>query len=197
MAHKPSNPGVANPPFLRGQIPGGGRPLGFGRQLPPQLTVGRRPVGGGGGGGHGRGGSGRGDWGGGPGGAIWGVGVLGPAESPPPPPWTNRSVPATARPRPPTTFPTTGNRPSNHLMNPASSLTPPSSASPAGGAGGAPFRARGARQTHLPVSVCRPAGQPYWSCTVKGMQWAGWIGVKPHTQAFGLGRGLEGEGIPR
>ena len=30
---------------------GGGRPLGFGRQLPPQLTVGRRPLGGGGGGG--------------------------------------------------------------------------------------------------------------------------------------------------
>ena len=29
----------------------GGRPLGSGRQLPPQLTVGRRPLGGGGGGG--------------------------------------------------------------------------------------------------------------------------------------------------
>ena len=33
----------------------GGRPLGFGRQLPPQLTVGRRPLGRGGGGGHWRG----------------------------------------------------------------------------------------------------------------------------------------------
>ena len=33
----------------------GGRPLGFGRQLSPQLTVGRRPLGGGGGG-HWRGG---------------------------------------------------------------------------------------------------------------------------------------------
>ena len=32
---------------------GGGRPLGSGRQLPPQLTVGRRPLGGGGGGGGG------------------------------------------------------------------------------------------------------------------------------------------------
>ena len=31
----------------------GGRPLGPGRQLPPQLTVGRRPLGGGGGGGGG------------------------------------------------------------------------------------------------------------------------------------------------
>ena len=30
--------------------PGGGRPLGSGRQLPPQLTDGRRPLGGGGGG---------------------------------------------------------------------------------------------------------------------------------------------------
>ena len=29
---------------------GGGRPLGFGRQLPPQLTVGRRPLVGAGGG---------------------------------------------------------------------------------------------------------------------------------------------------
>ena len=29
---------------------GGGRPLGSGRQLPPQLAVGRRPLGGGGGG---------------------------------------------------------------------------------------------------------------------------------------------------
>ena len=28
---------------------GGGRPLGSGRQLPPQPTVGRRPLGGGGG----------------------------------------------------------------------------------------------------------------------------------------------------
>ena len=39
---------------------GGGRPLGFGRQLPTQLTVGRRPLGGGGGGsgrGAGEGGS--------------------------------------------------------------------------------------------------------------------------------------------
>ena len=33
--------------------PRGGRPLGSGRQLPPQLTVGRRPLGGGGGGGGG------------------------------------------------------------------------------------------------------------------------------------------------
>ena len=38
---------------------GGGRPLGFGRQLPPQLTVGARPLGRGGGG-LGGGGSGRG-----------------------------------------------------------------------------------------------------------------------------------------
>ena len=38
--------------------PGGGRPLGSGRQLPPQLTVGRRPLGGGGGGGLGGGGLG-------------------------------------------------------------------------------------------------------------------------------------------
>ena len=33
----------------------GGQPLGSGRQLPPQLTVGRRPLGGGGGGGGGGG----------------------------------------------------------------------------------------------------------------------------------------------
>ena len=33
------------------RMPRGGRPLGSGRQLPPQLTVGRRPLGGGGGGG--------------------------------------------------------------------------------------------------------------------------------------------------
>ena len=46
------------------QLPRGGRPFGSGRQLPPQLTVGRRPLGGGGGAGV--------------------VGVLGPAESPPP-----------------------------------------------------------------------------------------------------------------
>ena len=43
--------------------PGGGRPLGSGRQLPPQLTVGRRPLGGRGGG-HWRGGV--------QGGAKWG-----------------------------------------------------------------------------------------------------------------------------
>ena len=36
-------------------LPGGGQPLGSGRQLPPQLTVGRRPLGGGGGGGGGGG----------------------------------------------------------------------------------------------------------------------------------------------
>ena len=72
---------------------GGGRPLGSGRQLPPQLTVGRRPLGGRGGGPAGAsggalregrfggggvpgGGSRWGDlgWEGGPGGAIWGVG---------------------------------------------------------------------------------------------------------------------------
>ena len=66
--------------------PRGGRPLGSGRQLPPQLTVGRRPLGGGGGGGGGgafeggsrRGGSRRGDGGGGlregrlGGGSRWG-----------------------------------------------------------------------------------------------------------------------------
>ena len=40
---------------------GGGRPLGSGPQLPPQLTVRRRPLWGGG---AWRGGSGRGDWGG-------------------------------------------------------------------------------------------------------------------------------------
>ena len=39
---------------LRRKVPPwGGRPLGSGRQLPPQLTVGRRPLGGGGGGGGG------------------------------------------------------------------------------------------------------------------------------------------------
>ena len=51
---------------------GGGRPLGSGRQLPPQLTVGQRPLGGGEGGGGGGGGMGggggggsrRGEWGG-------------------------------------------------------------------------------------------------------------------------------------
>ena len=60
-----------------GPGPRGGQPLGSGRQLPPQLTVGRRPLGGGGGGGGGalEGGfregrlgrkqEGRGDWGGG------------------------------------------------------------------------------------------------------------------------------------
>ena len=42
-------------------LPRGGRPLGSGRQLPPQLTVGRRPLGvGGGGGGALEGGSRRG-----------------------------------------------------------------------------------------------------------------------------------------
>ena len=66
--------------------PRGGRPLGSGRQLPPQLTVGRRPLGGGAweggsrrgdGGGLGGatgGGPGRVGWGGGPGGANWGGG---------------------------------------------------------------------------------------------------------------------------
>ena len=44
-------------PCLLG-VPRGGRPLGSGRQLPPQLTVGRRPLGGGGGGGLGGGGLG-------------------------------------------------------------------------------------------------------------------------------------------
>ena len=55
--------------------PGGGRPLGFGRQLPPQLSVGRRPLGGGGGGGGGLGGAV-------PGGAPGGGGGVGgsPAE---------------------------------------------------------------------------------------------------------------------
>ena len=42
-------------PFSQGEAsPRGGRPLGSGRQLPPQLTVGRRPLGGGGGLGGGR-----------------------------------------------------------------------------------------------------------------------------------------------
>ena len=56
----------------------GGRTLGSGRQLPPQLTVGRRPLGGGGG--HLRGGGvqvgqlGVVVGGGGSGWAIWGVG---------------------------------------------------------------------------------------------------------------------------
>ena len=72
--------------------PRGGRPLGSGRQLPPQLTVGRRPLGGGGG--HGRGGSRRGEWGGGnPGGSVgggvqvgrFGVGGGDPRSRPPPP----------------------------------------------------------------------------------------------------------------
>ena len=77
-------------------IPRGGRPLGSGRQLPPQLTVGRRPLGGGGGGGRGGGigGGGLGGamgggglregrlGGGGPGGAIWGVGGGGGTGSP-------------------------------------------------------------------------------------------------------------------
>ena len=51
---------------------GGGQPLGSGRQLPPQLTVGRRPLGGEGGfrgGDWGGGGSGRVGWGGG---SRWG-----------------------------------------------------------------------------------------------------------------------------
>ena len=65
------------------RAPGGGRPLGSGRQLPPQLTVGRRPLGGGGGGGMGGGGgSGRVGWGGGPGRTIWGVGGGGGTGSP-------------------------------------------------------------------------------------------------------------------
>ena len=69
---------------------GGGRPLGPGRQLPPQLTVGRRPLGGGGGGGGGlEGGSRRGageggSRGGGGGGRFpgfpWGGGVSGTSE---------------------------------------------------------------------------------------------------------------------
>ena len=89
----------------------GGQPLGSGCQLPPQLTVGRRPLGGRGGGGgaweggfkEGRMGGGLGGaWGGGrsrrvgsgggggPGGAIWGVGGGGggaqaPLTSPCPP----------------------------------------------------------------------------------------------------------------
>ena len=37
-------------PHPRNDNARGGRPLGSGRQLPPQLTVGRRPLGGGGGG---------------------------------------------------------------------------------------------------------------------------------------------------
>ena len=57
---------------------GGGRLLGSGRQLPPQLSAGRRPLGGSGGGvlgGAMGGGGGPGGWlgGRGPGGAIWGV----------------------------------------------------------------------------------------------------------------------------
>ena len=68
--------------------PRGGRPLGSGRQLPPQLTVGRRPLGGGGGGPW-RGGSRRGageggSRGGGEGGRFpgfpWGGGVSGTSE---------------------------------------------------------------------------------------------------------------------
>ena len=44
------------PPKFKPGMHGGGQPLGFGRQLPPQLIVGRRPLGGGlGGGGAGRG----------------------------------------------------------------------------------------------------------------------------------------------
>ena len=46
-----------------GRHGGGGRLLSFGCQLPPQLTVGRRPPGGVGGGGGLEGGSGRGDGG--------------------------------------------------------------------------------------------------------------------------------------
>ena len=49
---------------------GGGRPLGSGRQLPPQLTVGRRPLGGGGGGGRTGGGYTRGRGAGAPGGSV-------------------------------------------------------------------------------------------------------------------------------
>ena len=50
--------------------PRGGQPFGSGRQLPPQLTIGRRPLGGGGGGGGGGGASEgggfrEGEWGGG------------------------------------------------------------------------------------------------------------------------------------
>ena len=99
-------------PPLKSPPHGGGRPLGSGRQLPPQLTVGRRPLGGGGdlrgggqggrmGGGIGGAGGGGGGapggsvggggskwgnsgwwWGGGPGGAIWGVGGGGGTGSP-------------------------------------------------------------------------------------------------------------------
>ena len=59
--------------------PGGG-PLSSGRQLPPQLTVGRRPLGGGGGGqggANGGGGSRRGKWGGGSRRGEWGGGLGG------------------------------------------------------------------------------------------------------------------------
>ena len=49
-------------------FPGGGNPSVLDANYPPQLTVGRRPLGRGGG-------SGRVGWGGGPGGAVWGVGV--------------------------------------------------------------------------------------------------------------------------
>ena len=81
---------------------GGGRPLGSGRQLPPQLTVGQRPLGGGGGAWEGGfkegrlGGGFRRGLGGAPGGSVGGgagvVGVLGPAESPPPPRVPNQEV---------------------------------------------------------------------------------------------------------
>ena len=58
--------------------PGGGRPLGSGRQLPPQLTVGRRPLGGVKEGRMGGGGSRRGLGGGGaPGGSVGGGGSFG------------------------------------------------------------------------------------------------------------------------
>ena len=53
---------------------GGGGPLGSGRQLPPQLTVGRRPLGGGGGSGRGAGGAA------GEGGSPGGGGVSGTSE---------------------------------------------------------------------------------------------------------------------
>ena len=52
----PQTWGPGGPTTTSAQGGGGGRPLGSGRQLPPQLTVGRRPLGGGEGGGGGIGG---------------------------------------------------------------------------------------------------------------------------------------------
>ena len=92
-AQNRQQPRVSKPLSKNPPTPGGGDPSVLDANYPPQLTVGRRPLGGGGGGawegGRMGGGSRRVGWGGGgPGGAIWGVGWGGaqaPLTSPCPP----------------------------------------------------------------------------------------------------------------